>query len=283
MPRSFKILFLFVLLYACDQLSPTDQDRVIARAGSHYLYLSQLENLLLPQLSTEDSTLLTQNIINTWAKKQLLYDQAVINLEVETQNKLKHLVEDYELDLWARSYKESVVKSMIDTVVPLKEMQSYYAANKSIFTLKEAVVQMRFIVLPKDNIDLSLIQEHFQLDTAQDQYFLDSLNYQFNRFEIKDSVWFTKRDFLRIFPFITPKNFKKYLKKSQFFLFEDAIEVYLLHVSDYRLASEDAPFPMAKNTIRKILFNRSKLEYIKKFDQEILQDAIQTNKFEIFP
>jgi hypothetical protein len=40
---------------------------------------------------------------------------------------------------------------------------------------------------------------------------------------------------------------------------------------------------MVKNTIRKIVFNRNKLEYLKEFDQEILQDAIQTNKFEIFP
>jgi hypothetical protein len=130
---------------------------------------------------------------------------------------------------------------------------------------------------------LSLIQEHFQLNDVPDKQFLDSLNYQFNRYEIKDSVWFTKRDFLMNFPEVAPKEFNNYLKKSQFFLFEDAIEVYLLHVSDYRLASENAPFSMVKNTIRKIVFNRSKLEYIKEFDQEILQDAIQTNKFEIYP
>ena len=57
----------------------------------------------------------------------------------------------------------------------------------------------------------------------------------------------------------------------------------LLHVNDYRLAGENAPFSMVENTIRKIVFNRNKLDYIKEFDQEILQDAIQTNKFEIFP
>ena len=213
----------------------------------------------------------------------MLYDQAVINLEDETQNKLSELVAEYELDLWARSYKESVVKSMIDTVVSPAAMQDYYKQYKNSFALKDAIIQMRYIILPKDNIDLSLIQEHFQLNDVPDKQFLDSLNYQFNRYEIKDSVWFTKRDFLMNFPEVAPKEFNNYLKKSQFFLFEDAIEVYLLHVSDYRLASENAPFSMVKNTIRKIVFNRSKLEYIKEFDQEILQDAIQTNKFEIYP
>ena len=283
MPRLLKILFLCLIAYACDHLPSVKQDRVVARAGAHYLYESELEEMLLPQLSAEDSTLLAQSVINTWAKKKLLYDQAVINLDDNTQGKLNELVDEYKLDLWARSYKESVVKSMIDTIVSPAAIQEYYAANKNSFALNESIVQMRYIVLPKDNIDVSLIREHFQLNAPTDKHFLDSLNYQFNRYEIKDSIWFTKREFLRNFPVIASSNFKKYLKKSQFFLFEDSIEVYLLQVNDYRLASENAPFSMVKNTIRKILFNRNKLQYIKQFDQEILQDAIQTNKFEIFP
>ena len=283
MPRLLKILFLCLIAYECDHLPSVEQDRVVARAGAHYLYESELEEMLLPQLSAEDSTLLAQSVINTWAKKKLLYDQAVINLDDNTQGKLNELVDEYKLDLWARSYKESVVKSMIDTIVSPAAIQEYYAANKNSFALNESIVQMRYIVLPKDNIDVSLIREHFQLNAPTDKHFLDSLNYQFNRYEIKDSIWFTKREFLRNFPVIASNDFKKYLKKSQFFLFEDSIEVYLLQVNDYRLASENAPFSMVKNTIRKILFNRNKLQYIKQFDQEILQDAIQTNKFEIFP
>lgn len=283
MPRLLKILSLCLIAYACDHLPSVEQDRVVARAGAHYLYESELEEMLLPQLSAEDSTLIAQSVINTWAKKKLLYDQAVINLDDNTQGNLNALVDEYKLDLWARSYKESLVKSMIDTVISPAAIQEYYAVNKNSFALNESIVQMRYIVLPKDNIDVSIIREHFQLNAPTDKHFLDSLNYQFNRYEIKDSIWFTKREFLHNFPVIASIDFKKYLKKSQFFLFEDSIEVYLLHVNDYRLASENAPFSMVKNTIRKILFNRNKLQYIKELDQEILQDAIQTNKFEIFP
>ena len=283
MPRLLKIFCFCLLASACDHLPSVEQDRVVARAGTHYLYESELEELLLPQMSTEDSTLLAQSIINSWAKKKLLYDQAVINLDDTTQDKLIELVDEYKLDLWARSYKESVVKTMIDTVVSSAVIEDYYAMHKNSFALKDSVLQLRFIVLPKDNIDVSLIREHFQLNAPTDKHFLDSLNYQFNRYEIRDSIWFTKRDFLRNFPVVASNDFNKYLKKSQFFVFEDSIEVYLLHVNDYRLAGENAPFSMVENTIRKIVFNRNKLDYIKEFDQEILQDAIQTNKFEIFP
>jgi len=77
-------------------------------------------------------------------------------------------------------------------------------------------------------------------------------------------------------------SFDNYLKKSQFFFIEDSFEVYLLWVSEYRLRNENAPYQLVENTIRKIVFNQSKLEFIKQFDQEILQDAIQANKFEIY-
>jgi len=57
----------------------------------------------------------------------------------------------------------------------------------------------------------------------------------------------------------------------------------LLYVADVRLQNENVPFSMVKKTIEKIVFNRRKLSFIKQFDQEILNDAIQTNKFEIYP
>ena len=72
MPRLLKILFFCFLTYACDHLASVEQDRVIARAGSHYLYESELAEVLLPQLSAEDSILLAQSIINTWAKKKIV-------------------------------------------------------------------------------------------------------------------------------------------------------------------------------------------------------------------
>ena len=72
MPRLFKMLLLCFLTYACDHLPSVEQDRVVARAGSHYLYESELEEMLLPQISAEDSTLLAQSIINTWAKKKVI-------------------------------------------------------------------------------------------------------------------------------------------------------------------------------------------------------------------
>jgi len=283
MPRFIIFFSFFIFLIACDHLPSVEQDPIVARVGSHYLYASELSARLLPQLTKEDSTLLAQNIINTWAKDQLLYDQALLNLDQPTQVKLNDLVERYRLDLWARSYKESVVKSMVNTEVSPEDIEAYYQQNLNSFTLKEDVIQLRYIILPADNIDLDIIQERFQRFNEEDRSFLDSLSYQFSDFELDDEVWMTKRLFERKFQNVAKSPFENYLKKSQFFLFDNAIEVYLLQVNDFKYHNDIAPLTTVKNTIEKIVFNRNKLKFIKEFDQEILQDAIQTNKFEIYP
>ena len=269
-------------LSTCNQWTSVDQDVVVARVGSHYLYLSDIEEQLPMVVSKEDSILLAQSTINTWAKKHLLYDQAVFNLEQSSQEALNALVEDYRLDLWATTYKESLVKSVIDTMVDPTLMRAYYTKNKYNFKLKEDVLQERVIGLSSSASNLDEVIEHFQLNQEEDKRYLDSLRIQFSSYQNNDSIWFTKHSFQQRFPEIPLLSFDNYLKKSQFFFIEDSFEVYLLWVSDFRLRNENAPYQLVENTIRKIVFNQSKLEFIKQFDQEILQDAIQANKFEIY-
>ena len=245
--------------------------------------MSDIVEQLPPNISKDDSILLSQNAINIWAKKQLLYDQAVFNLDQSSQTALNALVEDYRLDLWGRTYKESLVKSLIDTIVDTLLVQAYYKKNQSNFSLTENVLQARVIGLSKSALNLTDVKFRFQRNQEEDKRYLDSLRIQFTSYQNKDSIWYTKRSFQEQFPSIPVLDFDNYLKKSQFFFIEDSFEVYLLWVSDYRLRNEYAPFQLVENTIRKIVFNQSKLEFIKQFDQEILQDAIQANKFEIYP
>ena len=281
----FQIILGLVILCltSCDQLTNVEQDAVVARVGTQYLYLSDIVEQLPPNISKDDSILLSQNAINIWAKKQLLYDQAVFNLDQSSQTALNALVEDYRLDLWGRTYKESLVKSLIDTIVDTLLVQAYYKKNQSNFSLTENVLQARVIGLSKSALNLSDVKFRFQRNQEEDKRYLDSLRIQFTSYQNKDSIWYTKRSFQEQFPSIPVLDFDNYLKKSQFFFIEDSFEVYLLWVSDYRLRNEYAPFQLVENTIRKIVFNQSKLEFIKQFDQEILQDAIQANKFEIYP
>lgn len=277
------LLFLFFFLFiGCDQLYRTKQDVVVARAGNSYLYQSELQNNITVFSSETDSIIQSENYINNWARKQLLFDQALLNLNEETQNELDELVDSYRSDLWSRTYKEFIVKSNIDTLISKQEVEDYYQENQSNFRLNEVMLNLRYIALPSENIDLLEIKEKLIRFEEEDIRFLDSLSFQFNSYQLKDSIWLPKRHLIRALPVVDENNFDDYLKKSQFFLLEDAFEVYLLFVNDYKLRNEVAPLVSIENTIRKIVFNKRKLDFIRQLDKEILQDAIRTKKLQLY-
>jgi len=276
------ITLLFFLVICCDQFYNVKQDVVVARAGNSYLYRSELRDNITVFSSKTDSIIQSENYINNWARKQLLFDQAIINLDIEAQKEMDELVNSYRSDLWSRSYKEFIVKSNIDTLISKTEIETYYRENQNNFRLNEAMVNLRYIALPSENIDLLEIKNKLIRFQEEDIRFLDSLTFQFNSYGLKDSLWLTKRELIRTIPVINENNFENYLKKSQFFLVEDAFEVYLLFVNNYMLRNEVAPLVSIENTIRKIVFNKRKLDFIKQFDKEILQDAIRTKKFQLY-
>ena len=276
------ITLLFFLVIGCNQFYNVKQDVVVARAGNSYLYRSELRDNITVFSSKTDSIIQSENYINNWARKQLLFDQAIINLDIEAQKEMDELVNSYRSDLWSRSYKEFIVKSNIDTLISKTEIETYYRENQNNFRLNEAMVNLRYIALPSENIDLLEIKNKLIRFQEEDIRFLDSLTFQFNSYGLKDSLWLTKRELIRTLPIINENNFENYLKKSQFFLIEDAFEVYLLFVNNYVLRNEVAPLVSIENTIRKIVFNKRKLDFIKQFDKEILQDAIRTKKFQLY-
>ena len=276
------ITLLFFLVIGCDQFYNVKQDVVVARAGNSYLYRSELRDNITVFSSKTDSIIQSENYINNWARKQLLFDQAIINLDIEAQKEMDELVNSYRSDLWSRSYKEFIVKSNIDTLISKTEIETYYRENQNNFRLNEAMVNLRYIALPSENIDLLEIKNKLIRFQEEDIRFLDSLTFQFNSYGLKDSLWLTKRELIRTLTIVNENNFENYLKKSQFFLVEDAFEVYLLFVNNYMLRNEVAPLVSIENTIRKIVFNKRKLDFIKQFDKEILQDAIRTKKFQLY-
>ena len=281
--RNLLLFFVTALLFSCDTFHVNEEDQVIARVGSRYLYRSDIKDMLHDDLSTQDSLAMAKSVINAWAKKQLYFQQAQMQLDVDLQKELGGMVENYRLDLWTQTYKESLVKSTIDTLISDAVLSDYYKALSSTFSLKEDIVEARFIRLSKDNKDLDNIKAHFISNLDEDQVFLDSLSFHFTDYETRSGQWFYQRELTERLPALQAQSFADYLKKSQFFFIDDSIEVYLLAVNDFRRANDTIPFSKIKSTIRKIVFNRRKLEVEKNIDQEILNDAIQTNKFEIYP
>ena len=279
--RSFFFLTLIITI-SCDGIVKNGQDRLIARAENHYLYLSDIKDQLSSFKSNEDSIAMVRGLINNWAKKKLIYEKSLINLPENKISQINSMVEEYKSNLYRNSYREFVLKSLMDTVLNKKLILDFYQSNQKSFKLREPLYRIRLIGFPLDNVDRNEIMNRFRRFESNDIYFLDSLSFQFSSYFLADSIWLNKFDVIEKVSFLNNKNADYYLKKQNYFEVQDSLDLYLFHLIQRLGQDQIAPLPYVENTIKKIVFNKKKIDFVKDFDNGILKDAIKTKKFETY-
>ena len=275
-----RCILFFVLLFfnSCNN----NKDEVLARVGDKYLYKSDINIKLDSFENYEDSLLKTRNFIDNWARKNLLYQKALINLSDLKIKDLENLIDNYTYDLYGSVYKETLLNKLLDTLTIDNEINFFFKQNIEIFRLNESLFKIRFIQFPIDNVDKNDIIKSFIRYNEIDKFFLDSLSYQFTNKILSDSIWISKKTLINSVSFINNNNLKKYIKKMNYFEYRDSLDLYLLYMIDNKKNGDIAPLSYVVPSIKNIILNKNKVNLSKKIDKEIIQDAIKSNKFEIY-
>ena len=284
--KTAGVLLVVVLiqnLVSCGDFFRQDADTPpLARVGDVYLYPEDIKPLLPGNLSAEDSIPLVTNLINDWAVKQLLLSKAKINLPEEKLEQFEALVADYRTDLYTRAYREALILQAEDTLISVAQLNTFYEKEKENFKLKEKLVQLRFVELPLQFLNKDDVIEKLKRFNKEDLYYLDSIGVQFRKLNFNDSLWIPVSRVLEEIPPLTYENEARYLKKSQFFELEDSLGVYLGNITDVRQVNEIAPLSFITPTIKQVLLNRRKLDYIRKLETEIIDEATRENNFQVY-
>lgn len=273
----------FLFLSSCESfLKDDDEKGPIARVGESYLYKEDIAPLLYDGMTKGDSATIVTNFINNWASKQLLLSKAKINLPEEKLAEFDALVGDYQTDLYTRAYKDALVRQAADSMVTETQLKRFYENEKENFRLRERLVKIRFVQLPKRFLNKGEVTKRLKSFRNKDVAYLDSIGVQFNKLNFNDSIWVTASRVISEIAPLTPENQDKYLKKSQFFELEDALGVYLAKVTGVLQINDVAPLSFIEPTIKQVLINRRKLNYIRQLEIEVIDDAIKKNEFEVY-
>ena len=276
------ICYLIPLFFiSCETIS-LNNEKAFARVGSIYLYHDDIKKNILNFKNKEDSILKVRNFIDEWASKQIILKQAVLNLDKDKIKILQKLVKQYETELFSITYKQSIVNESLDTLISTQEIDSFMFLNKNIFKLNAPLYQVRYIELPHDNVDKNKIQRSFQRFNNEDKYFLDSLSFQFSDYIFSDSIWLNKIGLLSKIKFLNATNLEGYIKKAQFFEIQDTMGVYLFYMNNHLKKGDIPPQDFIYPTIKNIILNKRKLKFNKKFEKDILQDAIKSKYYEVY-
>ena len=273
-------LLSFLTLVTTCRLENTTSDKAVARVNDQFLFASEIAANLGNNISSTDSALMVQNYINTWAKEQLLLNKAVYNLTAKEQEDLEVLIRRYRNDLFIKTYQEEWLKARVDTLVDYAEIEAYYIEKKQNFRLQQDLVRGRYIELPLSNFNRSTIRKALRRFNANDQTYLDSISLQFNSALLNDSIWLRPPTFFGQISRPTPDMYERYLKSNRFFEIEDSLNLYLVFIEEVRRRNEIAPISHLRSTIKQIVLNKRKLDMLRQFDRDILDEAVKENIFE---
>ena len=278
MKRLIITTSLCIFFGSCSNFSNNNSNNLVARVGENFLY----EDDLPSYVSEDDSLIKISNFIETWAKEKVLYDLSIINLSQSKRAEIDELVDNYRIDLYINSYKDLIVNSKIDSIVTNEQIDSFYSTNVNNFKLNENLVKYRYVKVPDDNININRIRRYIVRMSEQDRYFLDSLNFQFADLKLDDSIWFTERDVISSINFINQNNKSRYFIKDRLFTLNESNYINFFIVDDMLKSGNIPPKSYLYDRIKSTIINQRKLDILKGINQEILNDALKSRKYEVY-
>ncbi|MGB2278871.1 MAG: hypothetical protein ACPH16_02615 [Flavobacteriales bacterium] len=271
--RKKALLFFLVLgLFSCNFFKQ-DTDKLLVTVYGDKLYFSDIQDLISPDLSGEDSLKLVQALCEKWAKEQLLVQKAKINLPLVLQD-VQAQVESYEKSLLIYSYQKELLNQKLDTIVNDDEIESYYEKNKQNFILNDAVVRVNYIQLKKEVPYLWKVQRLFKKEDEESKLSLEDYCYQFADDYYLDDSWLSVEDIFKVVPdSYTSRN----LYKGKSIEFADDDYYYFLHVKKYISKGSVSPLEMVSNQIHSIIINKRKIDFLKHVEMDLYQNALAKN------
>ncbi len=277
----YKSLCLFTILFflSCNFVSDVDSN-YIARYGDEYLLKDDFTTLF-EGIEKDDSISLANSIINNWAIEKILIERAELNLNEIKLQKIESLVKDYRSDMLSEAYLEALINSSINLEIDSTELLNLYEKNKNLFNLNEDIFKIVHVELPLDFSDTYQIRSKIKRFRRDDQMFLDSISYRFKSFSFTTDNWISKKILFQKFPFLTSYSYRS-LKNYNFYQFKDSLSLYLIKITEFAKKDDVSPIDYVLPTLEYMSLNKRKKELMLNIKKDILKDALQNNKFEIY-
>lgn len=275
--------FLISLLGSCNILPGKDKKRedAIARVYDKYLYAEDLEGVIPPGTTANDSLEITTAYINNWVRQELLLKQAEDNLD-ETHRDFNRQIEQYRNSLIIFAYESELVNQKLDTAVSMSEIEDYYQKNQSNFNLRENIVLADYVIINAASPLAGKVKTLLQSSRETDKEKLQTLC-QENGIEhlVNDGTWMSFADLSRKIP-LTVDDQLDFLKRNRYYEVKDSTTVYLVAIDAYKSKESISPLNFEIENIRTILLNKRKAELLASMENDLYNDAVKRNKYEIF-
>ena len=277
------ICFFFVITFttSCGYFgTTTGEGEPVARVYNKYLYRSDLSGLLNNKVTAADSTDIINHHIESWIRRNLLLNEA--NKEqMANQETINKKIEDYKESLLLFAFEQSLLKRNLDSLVTQEDIKKYYDENKANFKLRENVLKAQFVIVKNETPQKENLKAWLKDDSEEGQKQLQEYCLKYAVDYSLSPSWYVFNSFISEIP-IETDNVQDFLKSHKIYQTKDAVNTYVVKISDYGPKGKTAPISFETENITKLLLNKRQMEYIKEIKEKIYQNALNNSDFEVF-
>jgi len=270
-------LLLFCLLFACKGQKDSIGEDTVVKVNDKKLTRANLDAILSNKNSEQDSLIITEHYIREWIVDNLLYEQAEKN--ITDKEMIDQLVQNYRESLVVYQYKEQLVNEKMSKDINREGLINYYEENKEQFPLDRVLIKGLFLKVPEDASGIDNLRKWYKSLTPSnveqiEKYCLHnavSYNYVVNN-------WIDINEVLNTWPINYTADEEKWVKENKYIEKKDDEFIYFLHITDYLLPGDSAPFEYAENAIKEMIINRRKTDFLKQLEEELYQKALRSGQ-----
>lgn len=285
--RLYHLLLLVITITGgsgCKLFDNKEDDQLIAECYGNYLYRHDIEGIVQPGTSSNDSIAAVKQFIDSWIRQQIMLEQADNNLTDE-QKDFTDQVEQYRKSLIIYAYESELIRQKLDTNITQVQIEEFYNSNQENFILSENIVRVRYIKIPVVSSKPDLIKKAEKLIRSNDkedkEKLLDLCQNSLLSCYTDDETWIRFDDLLRDIP-ITTDDADGFLEGRTFYQSSDSLYTYLVKFSEVKTKEGVSPLSFEVGKIREMILNRRKIELMDKMQEQVFQEALKENKFTIF-
>ncbi|MBR4646951.1 MAG: hypothetical protein IKO75_07570 [Bacteroidales bacterium] len=273
-----KRAFLLFLLPLCLLTSCRHEDRVVAEVHNHKLYASEVGQLVPAGLSRADSADFAQHVIDDWIMEQVIMAEAEKTLTVKEKVFDKEL-EEYRKTLLKNRYFEKITADAEKFKVSDEEVRAAIRQSKVNLVSDKEIVKINYVKLPRhaavrDELKEILFDDARRITEKERIVELcsDSIEYF-----ITDDQWLFWED-IQLETGITldknsqrldfPLTFEKVVNEDE----------YLIVILDFRAETTGDESKDYFESVRTMLIQQKKNQFIQKRMKELYQEAEKKGK-----
>jgi hypothetical protein len=279
MKRICALLALVLLATSCSLFQ--SRGDVLAKVGKDVLYKSDVAKLVPPGTSPEDSAYMVDQYVRTWALVRLKTLKASEQLTPDERDISKE-IESFRNDLLSFRYEKMFMESRIDTVVSEDQVEAYYEEHPQSFKYDYSVVKARYIVINVRSPYYSQIKELYKSKDEDKVAELTELSRSYaERYEDYGGRYVSIPQLAKDVGMIV-SDLEEISAKQSSYIIEGEQKNTLIFFIDRYAPGTLTPMEFNEEKIKDAIISIRKQEILSKLEQDLLKEALENKKLQIY-